>query len=279
MADMLIDSTKLDACLDAEADAIRAKTGGSADIPFDFANNKGFADAIAEIPSGGYDGLELVSVDLSTGKPSAWKWHGKSIPINACNYMMYNSGAFPEIDLSEVEDVGNYGISNSPLRPKNVQNVKTCGSYAFAVATGTGAGDLSDASIAFPELTGKRADGTIADSVFRAAAVYYYQKIFLPKFQYIGDFIFYQRSVANSEVVLGSVGYPVLQCNSRPFGGSSKVGTVTVYTTGALLDTIRTAIQNQASANYTWIYKAAEATEYGGVSYAAGDTMLTVGGA
>lgn len=53
MAEMLVDSTKLDACLDAEADAIRAKTGGSADIPFDFANNKGFADAIAAIPSGG----------------------------------------------------------------------------------------------------------------------------------------------------------------------------------------------------------------------------------
>jgi len=53
MAEMLVDSTKLDACLDAEADAIRAKTGGSADIPFDYANNKGFADAIAEIPSGG----------------------------------------------------------------------------------------------------------------------------------------------------------------------------------------------------------------------------------
>ena len=53
MAEMLVDSTKLDACLDAEADAIRAKTGGSADIPFDFANNKGFADAIAAIPTGG----------------------------------------------------------------------------------------------------------------------------------------------------------------------------------------------------------------------------------
>lgn len=53
MAEMLVNSTKLDACLDAEADAIRAKTGGSADIPFDFANSKGFADAIAAIPTGG----------------------------------------------------------------------------------------------------------------------------------------------------------------------------------------------------------------------------------
>jgi len=53
MAEMLIDGAKLDACLDAEADAIRAKTGGSSPIPYDYANNKGFADAIAAIPSGG----------------------------------------------------------------------------------------------------------------------------------------------------------------------------------------------------------------------------------
>lgn len=53
MAEMLVDGAKLDACLDAEADAIRAKTGGSTDIAFDYANNKGFADAIAAIETGG----------------------------------------------------------------------------------------------------------------------------------------------------------------------------------------------------------------------------------
>ena len=64
MAEMLVDSTKLDACLDAEADAIRAKTGDSNDIPFDYANNKGFADAIAAIPSGG---TNLAAVDVFVG--------------------------------------------------------------------------------------------------------------------------------------------------------------------------------------------------------------------
>lgn len=49
MAEMLVDSTKLDACMTAEANAIRAKTGGSTPIPYDYANNKGFADAIAAI--------------------------------------------------------------------------------------------------------------------------------------------------------------------------------------------------------------------------------------
>lgn len=53
MAEMLIDGAKLNACNTAEADAIRAKTGGSSPIPYDFANNKGFADAIAAIQTGG----------------------------------------------------------------------------------------------------------------------------------------------------------------------------------------------------------------------------------
>ena len=61
MAEMLVDSTKLDACLDAEADAIRAKTGGSSEIPFDFADRKGFADAIAAIPTGGEPEIVLPS--------------------------------------------------------------------------------------------------------------------------------------------------------------------------------------------------------------------------
>lgn len=63
--DKLVDSTKLDACLDAEADAIRAKTGDSNDISFDFANNKGFADAIAAIPSGG--GLPALISEIECG--------------------------------------------------------------------------------------------------------------------------------------------------------------------------------------------------------------------
>lgn len=51
--DKLVDSAQLDACLEAEADAIRAKTGGYSDITFDYANSKGFADVIAAIETGG----------------------------------------------------------------------------------------------------------------------------------------------------------------------------------------------------------------------------------
>lgn len=60
MSMMLIDQTKDAACKTAEADAIRAKTGGSAQIAYDFSNNKGFADAIAAIPTGGASDLTLL---------------------------------------------------------------------------------------------------------------------------------------------------------------------------------------------------------------------------
>lgn len=53
MATELVDASKLDACCTAEANAIRSKTGSSAQIAYDWANSKGFADAIAAIPTGG----------------------------------------------------------------------------------------------------------------------------------------------------------------------------------------------------------------------------------
>lgn len=55
MATELVDATKLNACCTAEANAIRAKTGSSAQIAYDWANSKGFADAIAAISGGGVD--------------------------------------------------------------------------------------------------------------------------------------------------------------------------------------------------------------------------------
>ena len=50
--DKLIDSTIENACRTAEANAIRAKTGSAAKITYDWANSKGFADAINTIPIG-----------------------------------------------------------------------------------------------------------------------------------------------------------------------------------------------------------------------------------
>lgn len=49
----IINATKEEACRAAEADAIRAKTGETESLSYDFANGKGFAEAIESISSGG----------------------------------------------------------------------------------------------------------------------------------------------------------------------------------------------------------------------------------
>lgn len=123
MAEMLVDSTKLDACLDAEADAIRAKTGGSADIAFDFANNKGFADAIAAIPSGG---------------------GGDSYEIAR----RFVDGTITEYVDSELTKIRGSAFRDCfSITKVSVPNVKTIGTDSFNAVT-------TIAALAFPSLTG-----------------------------------------------------------------------------------------------------------------------------
>lgn len=81
MAEMLIDGTKLDACNTAEADAIRAKTGGTDPIPYDYANNKGFADAIAAIQTGG--GLPQGMTHIGSG---AFTFASRTVLNTAINH-------------------------------------------------------------------------------------------------------------------------------------------------------------------------------------------------
>lgn len=74
---------------------------------------------------------------------------------------------------------------------------------------------------------------------------------------------------------VGSVGVTVTGVHKDAFNGTTQSGlTITIYTTGDRADTIAANVRNGAT-NATIIIKASEATTYGGVSYAAGDTILT----
>lgn len=74
--DKLVDSGKLNAALTYEAGRIRAKTGSATNIAFDFANEKGFGDAIDAIPTGGGatllasytvpENVNIVSIDYTS---------------------------------------------------------------------------------------------------------------------------------------------------------------------------------------------------------------------
>ena len=86
--DKVIDSTKLNACLTAEANAIRAKTGGSSQLAYDYANSKGFADAIAAIPTGGGGGRSIPSY-VGDGKTYLYIYIPEGTPSSRREFQVY----------------------------------------------------------------------------------------------------------------------------------------------------------------------------------------------
>lgn len=73
MAYKWVDESKLNAALTASADAIREKTGDTAQINFDMENETGFESAIKEIESGGggmtklFEGMFSIDNDIKYG--------------------------------------------------------------------------------------------------------------------------------------------------------------------------------------------------------------------
>lgn len=267
MAEYLIQDTTLDAI----ADAINAKTGGSSAM-----TPAEMATAIAAIPSGAsYDGLEIV--EIVSGKITKAKWHGATIPYGSLYHWHYSLTPVVELDLSEVEHVEENGLANSTVIPINANKIKTIGTYGFTPRTSIRWHDYTQETLYLPEYTGETSTGRNGNSQFRFNENNnIWGTIIFPKCQYLSQYMFYSAAVSGINWQFGSIGYPVTGCGYRPFAPNQALsGIITIYTTGELLDTIKTEAQNQASSSVQFIYKAAEATEYGGVSYAAGDTILT----
>ena len=269
--DKLVDSAQLDSDLEDIADAIRAKSGGSSPLAFP----AGFISEIGSISGGGIEnGLEIVD-HYDSGEIKEVNWYGDTA-YKGLEYAWYTAKpvAINIMDATVIEPnffSSTYGYPVISSLEK-ITDIKTS---AFGFTTNA-TNDLSSTILSLPNLA---TSTTRVESRFRNNSLYYYGGFYFPKNQRIGKYDFYQHRVPNATWQIGSIGYPVLESEIQPFGGTSGSGTITIYTTGALLDTIKDTVQNGAGANYTFVYKAAEATEYGGVSYAAGDTMLTVGGA
>ena len=110
--DKLIDSAKLDAAMNATADAIRGKTGGSADIPWN--ESTGFASAIAAIASGTSGGSQVamgtfLSSDEDKGNPAG---------VNYNQWTIAGLGFKPSTVIIFVEpalDVMYYELTNSMI--------------------------------------------------------------------------------------------------------------------------------------------------------------------
>ena len=219
------------------------------------------------------NGLEIVDY-YDSGEIKEVNWYGDTA-YKGLQYAWYSAKpvAISVMDATVIEP---YFFSSTYGYPviSSLEKITDIKTSAFCFTTNA-VNDLSSTILSLPNLA---TSSVRAESRFRSNSLYYYGGFYFPKNQRIGKYDFYQHRVPNATWQIGSIGYPVLESNLQPFGGTSGSGTITIYTTGALLDTIKAEVQNGAGANYTFVYKAAEATEYGGVSYAAGDTMLTVGG-
>lgn len=101
-----------------------------------------------------------------------------------------------------------------------------------------------------------------------ARDLYGYNKPAVKAFQYALSHL--------EDMQLGAVGKPVTTIYYQAFLNSQAPSTavVTIYTTGDRVDTLLTAMRTYLT-KQTIVFKASEATTYGGTSYAVGDTIVT----
>lgn len=228
------------------------------------------AAAIESIEGGGgVPDYSLVVTQLSAGKPSEVVWYGEEIPDYALTYYAYQARRLLKRG-TPITRIGNAGLQNATVDIASdfFDEILYLGEYALAFDP------TNINTFTIPKWNGKDINGKIQGSVFRRSS--HVTKYILPSMQYIGDYLWYQRTDVLS-VQIGSIGKGVLQCNQRPFGSTKGTATIEIYVDGAHLDAVSTAITNQASATYTFIFKASEDTTYNGTAYSAGDTMLTIG--
>lgn len=125
MATELVDASKLDVCCTAEANAIRAKTGSSAQITYDWANSKGFADAIAAISGGG--GFDFFDASQPSGAVSSTVTSFPSYCVNGRTGIA--SISLP--NLIEIPTRGFYGCASVQSIDVGTAKVASYGQQSF----------------------------------------------------------------------------------------------------------------------------------------------------
>lgn len=266
MADYLIH----DSTLEDIADAIRAKTGGSSLIaPEDMPSE------IASIESGTSidHGFEY-TLD-SDGVIIGAKAIGDTVPPYAMNYGFYSNSKAVVVDLTGVKRVGSSAFQQSTkvlIDFSTCEDIEVIGENAFRINTNT-TNSMADQTVNMPKLTGVGC----GQQIFYGINSYWPKTWRFPQLTTVPQFFFYGLTQTGLDMQFGSIGNAVTLSHNRPFGGNTAAtGTITVYTTGSYLDTVKTKIQEQAGSGLSFVYKASEATTYNGTTYAAGDTMLTV---
>lgn len=202
-------------------------------------------------------------------------WHGSGKIVNG-NFNSFFGGFNRNIPITfpdKPTQVDTSAFYNCRLRINwtDMTEVVATGSGAFRLLYST---DCSSDVVRMPKLDGLTHDGLTSQSAFmymsaKAPSTYYFDTI-----QNIPREMFTNCGIPNLSATFGSIGHAVQSAGLYPFRNpqSTAGGTVTIYTTGEYLDTLRTAVEAGNTA-FTFVYKASEATTYNGTSYSAGDTI------
>lgn len=231
-------------------------------------------------------GIEVVTD--SSGKITDYIVHGfEEVPPLLLNYVGFNRASadgYPTVSFADKPSV----IGKSAFRGMSAmldwsgltEVEKAGGEYAMSPARGSALNDTASV-VNLPKFQGFVDNTYSGGNLFRPHdnnnnRPYGPLTFNLPVCTVIPQYAWYQYAGTGLSITIGSVGHAVTESKSQPFGGSSNAsGTVTIYTDGSHLDTVKTAVEQNAGSNLTFVYKAAVATTYDGTSYAAGDTIIT----
>lgn len=231
-------------------------------------------------------GIEVVTD--ANGKITDYIVHGfEEVPHFLLNYVGYNRGpadGYPTVSFADkptaIGKTAFRGMAATLDWSGLTEVEKVGGDYALSPAYSANI-DASSSVVNLPKFKGYVDNTYSGINLFRPYNYNgntYGPKVFnLPVCTVIPQYGWYQYAGTGLSIAIGSVGHAVTGSNSQPFGATSNAsGTVTIYTDGSHLDAVKTAVQQNAGSNLTFVYKASENTTYNGTSYAAGATMLTV---
>ena len=235
--------------------------------------------------SGGYTGIE-VKTD-SNGDITDYIFHGFSeIPNYVLNYASYNRPASNEVPVISFADKP---ISCGTMAFNKVKaSIEWSGlselekvRKEYALVPIYGADNNQSAQVVIlPKFKGYVDNTYSALNVFRMQSnnnPYAPFTYILPACEIIPQYGWYMLAGNGISITLGSIGHGVKESKPAPFGGTANaIGTITIFTTGDKLNNIKTNVMsNNPGSGLNFVFKASEATTYGGTSYAAGDTIIT----
>ena len=241
------------------------------------------SDAVASLADGygqggqSYEGIEVVTD--SNGKITDYIFHMETVPDFALNYLGYNrdrTDGIPNATFAvKPKHIGKSAFNKAKVKMdwSGLSEIETIdGGLALSLSYNQ-YNDASAVVVNLPKFVGYKATDN-AENLFGYSNAYAPKVFNLPVCVIVPKYAWYSCTSTGLDVTIGSIGHAVTGSRPQPFGSTDKAsGTVTIYTKGDVLDTLRTAVQQYAGANISFIYKAAEATTYNGTSYQAGDTI------